>query len=185
MWKQYKSNFISIQKKEKRKASEPIFLSLFSFAVQAYSFRSLEADYLHNTIKEILEILPNEFDLSGINAKYPITKTCSLNLVLAQEVRQYNQLLKYIRNDTVQVFDAIQGKILYTFLFVNTITTTATTAPILLLLLSSISCVHFESEQISSIIFSTHSLRTLSTIASSSDVKRFRSTLICFLRLSK
>lgn len=90
------------------------FLSfIFSFAVQAYSFRSLEADYLHNTIKEILEILPNEFDLSSINAKYPITKTCSLNLVLAQEVRQYNQLLKCIRNDTVQVFDAIQGKIRY------------------------------------------------------------------------
>ena len=120
MWKQYKSNFISISKK-----IFLLFISLHSHT-QAYSHGSLEAEHLHNTIKEILEILPNEFNLRRINEKYPISNKNSLNFVLRQEVRQYNQLLQCIRSDTIQVLDAIQGN--FYFLFFLNITTATSTA---------------------------------------------------------
>lgn len=85
------------------------FFLLFS-VFQTSSYGSLEAIHLHNTIKEILECLPNEFALKCINEKYPISNKNSLNLVLRQEIRQYNQLLECIRNDTAQVLDVIEGK---------------------------------------------------------------------------
>lgn len=64
------------------------------------------------TVKDILEALPNEFDVKIVNEKFPTTNSDSLNLVLQQEVRQYNQLLRCIRVDSVQVLDAIQGIII-------------------------------------------------------------------------
>lgn len=107
-WKQYKSNFYSILQKNT--------FSSRILCIQTSSFGSLEAEHLHNTIKEILESLPHEFDLNSINEKYPVSNRNSLNLVLRQEIRQYNQLLKCIRNDTVKVLDAIEGKIVNTHL---------------------------------------------------------------------
>lgn len=101
------------------------FQSLYS---QTHSLRSLEAEHLHNSIKEILEILPTEFDLNLINGKYPISDTQSLNLVLRQDIRRYNQLLTCIRNDTVQVLDAIQGKFFIHIIFQIVIFTSYTAA---------------------------------------------------------
>lgn len=60
-------------------------------------------------MKDILEVLPNEFDLDTVNSKYPISNLDALNLVLRQEIRQYNQLISCIRRTSVQVLDAIQG----------------------------------------------------------------------------
>lgn len=80
-------------------------LSLF----QDCRFRFSENERLFGTVNEILEALPHEFDLNIVADKYPTTNADSVNLVLQQEVCKYNQLLKCIRTDAVQVLDAIQG----------------------------------------------------------------------------
>lgn len=69
--------------------------------------RSSENEPLLKAVKDILEALPNEFDLKRVNEKHPNTN--SLNLILLQEIRQYNRLLNCIRTTSVQVLDAIQG----------------------------------------------------------------------------
>lgn len=82
---------------------------VFDVPLQGFLFRSTENEELKNTVKDILEALPNEFNLKIVKEKFPISTPDSMYLVLHQEVRQYNQLLKCIRDDAVQVLDAIQG----------------------------------------------------------------------------
>ena len=60
-----------------------------------------------DTVKDILQVLPNEFDLKAVNEKHSTSN--SVNLVLLQEIRQYNRLLNCIRTTSVEVLDAIEG----------------------------------------------------------------------------
>lgn len=62
---------------------------------------------LIDAVQDILQALPNEFDLKIVNEKYSTSN--SANLILLQEIRQYNRLLKCIRTTSVEVLDAIQG----------------------------------------------------------------------------
>lgn len=69
--------------------------------------RSSENEELLNAVKDILEALPNRFDLKTVNETHPTSN--SVNLVLLQEIQQYNRLLSCIRTTSMQVLDAIQG----------------------------------------------------------------------------
>lgn len=60
-------------------------------------------------VQDILASLPNEFDLEIVHEKYSLSNADSLNLILQQEVRRYNQLLNCIRTHSLHVQDAIQG----------------------------------------------------------------------------
>ncbi|XP_031619236.1 LOW QUALITY PROTEIN: dynein heavy chain 7, axonemal [Contarinia nasturtii] len=78
-----------------------------------YSLRSssTENERLLSCVKDILEAVPSEFDLK-LNEFNSTLNADPLNLVLHQELRQYNQLLRCIRNTSIQVLNAIQGQII-------------------------------------------------------------------------
>lgn len=78
-----------------------------SFRFQDYSLGSSENGPLIDTVKDILQALPNEFDLKAVNEKHSTSNP--VNLILQQEIRQYNRLIKCIRTTSVEVLDAIQG----------------------------------------------------------------------------
>lgn len=80
---------------------------ILPFRFQDYSLRSSENGPLLDTVKDILQSIPNDFDLKAVNEKHATSN--SVNLVLLQELRQYNRLLNCIRTTSVEVLDAIEG----------------------------------------------------------------------------
>lgn len=59
--------------------------------------------------EEILENLPNEFDIAMVEEKYPTAHMNSLNIVLRQEMMQFNRLLGCIRISLNQILEATKG----------------------------------------------------------------------------
>uniref|UniRef100_A0A336M3T0 CSON009294 protein n=1 Tax=Culicoides sonorensis TaxID=179676 RepID=A0A336M3T0_CULSO len=61
--------------------------------------------------EEILEKLPEEFDIEAVTEKYPIIYTDSMNTVLRQEIIRYNSLINFIKNLLTDIKRAVQGQI--------------------------------------------------------------------------
>lgn len=80
-------------------------------SVKASSAGGVKEDPAIAICKELMERLPDEFDLDEITKSYPVIYTNSMNTVLRQELIRFNRLLSYIRKSLVNVGKAVKGQI--------------------------------------------------------------------------
>lgn len=80
-------------------------------SVKASSAGGVKEDPAIAICKELMERLPEEFDLDEITKSYPVIYTNSMNTVLRQELIRFNRLLSYIRKSLVNVGKAVKGQI--------------------------------------------------------------------------
>ena len=76
-----------------------------------------EDELLKNIVQGILSRLPEPFDEPEVKRKYTGDYNQSLNIVLFQEIRLYNQLLLFIHKTSTLVFQASQGSFSIYFIF--------------------------------------------------------------------
>ncbi|GAB0099121.1 Dynein heavy chain [Sergentomyia squamirostris] len=67
------------------------------------------------TSEEILNKLPEIFDLQSVEEKFPKSYEESRNFLLLQELQQYNKLMTFIGNQLRNVIKCIEGKFFITF----------------------------------------------------------------------
>ena len=66
-------------------------------------------EIIKNKIKELLEKLPQLFDIEKASLKHPVSYEESMNTVLQQELIRFNKLLNTVRTSLVNMGKAIDG----------------------------------------------------------------------------
>ncbi|XP_017763577.1 PREDICTED: dynein heavy chain 7, axonemal-like [Eufriesea mexicana] len=72
-------------------------------------------EIVYRMANDILEKLPNNYDLTLALKKYPMSYEQSMNMVLVQEMGRFNKLLDYIKTSLENVIQAIKGFIIMSF----------------------------------------------------------------------
>lgn len=67
-------------------------------------------DVISETALQILEQIPEPWELDGVRKKYPTTYTESMNTVLVQEALRYNRLIVRVRKSLVDLGRALRGE---------------------------------------------------------------------------
>lgn len=71
---------------------------------------------LRSVVNGIIESLPDNFDIEICEIKYPIDYNDSMNTVLIQEMKRFNNLLSIIRIDCINLQKSLEGICAFTFL---------------------------------------------------------------------
>jgi len=70
-----------------------------------------QEEELQDRAKEILQKVPDEFDIVDVARKHPIKKDESMNTVLQQELLRFNKLIKQIKMTLNNLIRAIKGEV--------------------------------------------------------------------------
>ncbi|XP_032686024.1 dynein heavy chain 7, axonemal-like isoform X4 [Odontomachus brunneus] len=84
-------------------------------AVKSGIRQTSDDDVVYNIATEILEKLPNDYDLITALEKYPTLYSQSMNTVIVQEMSRFNKLLVCIRSSLNNIRKAIKGVIVMSF----------------------------------------------------------------------
>lgn len=93
--------------------SEQLFrstLAVFGFGGGSTANSALDDDFAQS-IRDVLERLPLNYDIEACYIKYPIDYHESMNTVLIQEMQRYNNLLDEIQNSFKEVLKAVEGNL--------------------------------------------------------------------------
>eukprot|EP00736_Rhodelphis_marinus_P009963 Rmarinus@m.13207 len=66
-------------------------------------------DVVGDSAKDILNKIPEPFDLGEVSKKYPIMYEESMNTVLQQELIRFNRLIKVVRSSLINLQKAVKG----------------------------------------------------------------------------
>ncbi|EDV24937.1 uncharacterized protein TRIADDRAFT_25541, partial [Trichoplax adhaerens] len=69
-------------------------------------------DTLYDIAQDVMTKLPSNFDLAGAIKKYPVSYSESMNTVLVQELKRFNDLLEAIRSSLSNLQKAIKGLVI-------------------------------------------------------------------------
>ncbi|XP_039301684.1 dynein heavy chain 7, axonemal-like [Solenopsis invicta] len=72
-------------------------------------------EIVYDVATEILDKLPNDYNLDAALIKYPTLYSQSMNTVLVQEMDRFNKLLRCIKSSLINVQKAIRGLIIMSF----------------------------------------------------------------------
>ncbi|XP_018345947.1 PREDICTED: dynein heavy chain 7, axonemal-like [Trachymyrmex septentrionalis] len=90
-------------------------LLLTQEAVKSGLRQTSDDDIVYDVATDILDKLPEGYDLIAALAKYPTLYSQSMNTVLVQEMDRFNKLLSCIRSSLINVRKAIKGLIIMSF----------------------------------------------------------------------
>ncbi|KAL6257142.1 hypothetical protein P5V15_012074 [Pogonomyrmex californicus] len=90
-------------------------LLLTQEAVESGLRQASDDEIVYDVATEILNKLPDNYDLIAALVKYPILYSESMNTVLVQEMDRFNKLLCCIRDSLINIQKAIKGMIIMSF----------------------------------------------------------------------
>ena len=92
------------------------FLNSLSSLNEAAVIQDFESknNQVKSLIFEILEVIPEGFNVEEVQKKYDVTEFQPLNFVLIEEIKLYNKCLNVIRNSLLELKKAYNGYLIWT-----------------------------------------------------------------------